>query len=207
MSITEEIEETETILGSVKSSGLKVVLQSHLSKLKNKQAAEVAAAAAAADVPRAAAASTSAPSPLIGAVSPPIAPLSSSSSTVYIPIESYAWDQGEYNSPTLSIFVDLDGVGVGEGAKDRVTVSFHRTGFDLKVLNLNGHNYRLVQNNLEKDIVPDQCSFSVKKNKVVLKLQKVKGEYSYEHWTALLSKKKRDPNEENVDKKKDPMGG
>lgn len=69
---------------------------------------------------------------------------------LYIPIENYAWDQGEYNSPTVSIFVELEGVG---SVKESVSVSFSKTGFDLTVVGLNGKNYRLVKDNLEKDIV------------------------------------------------------
>lgn len=87
-------------------------------------------------------------------------------------------------------------------AKDRVSVTFGKHSFDLKVLDLHGKNYRLVNNNLEKNIIPEQSSFAVKKNKVVLKLQKVKGEYSYEHWTALTAKKKREETTEV--KEKDP---
>ncbi len=41
----------------------------------------------------------------------------------------------------------------------------------------------------------------MKKNKVVIKLQKVKGEYSYEHWANLTAKKPRD---KSADAKKDP---
>ena len=41
-------------------------------------------------------------------------------------------------------------------------------------------------------------------DKVILKLAKVKGEYSFEHWTALTSKKSKEQKEA---KKKDPMGG
>jgi len=44
----------------------------------------------------------------------------------------------------------------------------------------------------------------VKKDKIVLKLQKIKGEYSYDSWTSLTAKKKR---EETEASKKDPMGG
>lgn len=94
-------------------------------------------------------------------------------------------------------------VGVGE-AKDRVTANFTASSFDLQVHDLAGKNYRLVNNNLEKDIVPEESSFTVKKNKVVLKLKKKKGEYSYEHWSALTAKKKR---EEEKAASKDPSAG
>lgn len=68
---------------------------------------------------------------------------------------------------------------------------------------LNGKNYRLFKDNLEKDIVPAESKFTVKQNKVVVKLKKKKGEFSYEHWTNLTAKRKRDA----AAATKDPMGG
>jgi hypothetical protein len=44
----------------------------------------------------------------------------------------------------------------------------------------------------------------VKRDKIVLKLQKKKGEYSYENWSSLTAKKAR---EESEASKKDPAGG
>lgn len=48
----------------------------------------------------------------------------------YVPIESFSWDQGDYNSPTVTIYVDIDGVG---SVKDAVTCDFGVASFDLKV--------------------------------------------------------------------------
>jgi len=118
---------------------------------------------------------------------------------VFQPIQSFAWDQGEYNSPTVTIFVSLDDVG---SVKDNVRCEFTKSSFDLKVFGLHGQNYRLYKDNLDKDIVPERSSFVVKKNKVIVKLQKVKGEYSYDHWTDLCAKKPRQQSKAN-----DPMGG
>ena len=56
-----------------------------------------------------------------------------------------------------------------------------------------------------KDREKKRRSFLYQLLKVVIKLQKVKGEYSYEHWAGLTSKNKRDSTAE-VEKKKDPMG-
>lgn len=42
-----------------------------------------------------------------------------------------------------------------------------------QVHGINGQNFRLFKDNLEKDIVPAESKFIVKRNKVVLKLQKV----------------------------------
>eukprot|EP01034_Spumella_vulgaris_P031339 gene31339-38716_t len=119
----------------------------------------------------------------------------------FINIEDFAWDQGEYNTPTVSVFVDLEDVG---SVKDRVNVEFTKNSFDLTVIDLHGKSYRLLKNNLEKDIVPDQSTFIVKKNKLVIKLRKVKGEYSFDQWTTLTNKKKKEEVEKS---KKDPMGG
>lgn len=42
-----------------------------------------------------------------------------------------------------------------------------------RVKDLGGKSYRLVQDNLDKDIVPGECRILVKKDKVIIKLQKV----------------------------------
>eukprot|EP01035_Chromulina_nebulosa_P020780 gene20780-26940_t len=121
----------------------------------------------------------------------------------FIPIEGYSWDQGAYNTPILTIYIDLPNVG---SVKDKVKVEFGKHSFDLKIFDLDGKNYRLLKDNLEKDIIPDQSKVVVKSNKLLLKLHKVKGEYSYDNWTALTAKKGRDESKE-AEKKKDPMGG
>ena len=45
-------------------------------------------------------------------------------------------------------------------------------------MDFEGKNYRIIKDNLEKEIVPEQSKFSVKKDKVVIKLQKVISCYS-----------------------------
>lgn len=189
-----EIAEAESLLNTATFPGLKASIQAHLFKLK-KQLEQATAAATTANNAKA------------SAEVPPPAPSSSAkipamvAAGAYIPIEDFAWDQGSYNSPTVTVYAELEDVG---NAKDRVDVSFSQHGFDLRVLDLHGKNYRLLKDNLEKDIVPSESTFIVKKNKVVIKLKKVKGEYSYDHWSSLTAKKKR---EESEASKKDPMGG
>ena len=107
-------------------------------------------------------------------------------------------DQGGYNSETISVFVDLEGVGA---VKQNCDIKFTKTSFDFQVIGLGGKNYRLLKDNLEKDIVPEASKIIVKKDKIVIKLQKVKGEYSFEHWNNLTAKK---PREADDGKKKDP---
>lgn len=188
-----EIEETEHFLSIATFPGVRTVLESHLNKLKKAEAAKQAGAAATAARSEAATASPVEPAKKVAKVVP--------SSGTYVPVESFAWDQGQYGTPTVTIFVDIDDVGT---VKDKVNVTFTKSSFDLTVHDLKGKNYRLVKDNLDKDIVPEKSTFVVKKNKVVIKLQKVKGEYSYENWASLTSKKKR---EEVEASKKDPMGG
>jgi calcyclin binding protein len=195
--IEREIQETETLLNSATFPTIKSILQTHLTKLQ-KQLAQLQAAAAAAES-RGKSEATETPMEVCAA---PEAKPTVFTEFIYQPIETYSWDQGSYNSPTVTVYVDLENVG---SIKDQVDVSFTKASFDLTVKNLQGRNYRLLKDNLEKDIVPNQSSFVVKKNKVVIKLQKVKGEFSYDSWTALTAKKKREESESAS--KKDPMGG
>lgn len=186
-----EIAEVKKLLGTATFTGTKALLQGYLNKLE----------AAEAERKRKAATLSEAEESLPAPPSKPATTAQVAGGAFYVPIEDFAWDQGEYNSPTVSIFIELEGVG---SVKDKVKTSFTKNSFDVKVTGLKGKNYRLIKDNLDKDIVPDQSKCIVKNNKIVLKLRKVKGEYSYEHWTSLTSKTKK------TDKdgaKKDPMGG
>jgi calcyclin binding protein len=205
-----EINETESLIGTAVFDGVKATLQAHADKLRKNLLKVQTAATAAASTAATTAADAVAPTELSPAASAAAAPQTSSKSVTggrrvggaaYIPIEDYSWDQGDYNSSTVTVYAELDGVGA---IKDHVQVSFTPQGFDMCVSDLDGKNYRLLKDNLEKDIVPQESTFVVKKNKVILKLKKVKGEYSYEHWSSLTAKKKR---EESSGAKKDPMGG
>lgn len=189
-----ELLEAEHLLTLATFNGTKAALQAHVTKLKKAETDRINLEAAAATALAASSAKAS------------DVPATSAKPTVkgtYIPIEDYAWDQGEYNSPTVSIYIDLDGVGA---AKDRVEANFTSSSFDLKITDLNGKNYRLVKDNLEKPIVADKCKVVVKSNKIVLKLQKTKGEFSFDHWTSLTTKKKK-AEDTAAAAKKDPMGG
>lgn len=121
----------------------------------------------------------------------------------YLPIENFAWDQGEHNSPSVTIYIDdLDGVGALP--RENIVFAPTKTSFELTIHDLNGKNYKLIKDNLEKDIIPEESSIVIKKTKILIKLKKKKGEYSYEHWSSLTSKK---PRSEKADGKSDPMGG
>lgn len=192
-----ESDECELLLKQATFPGIRDVLQKHLSFLKILEG-PVAALPATKEIV--------APSPKAAAVvvPPPVGkPSVKVVSVNYIPISDFAWDQGEYNSNTVSVFIDLPGVGA---VKDSVDFSCTKSTFDLKILGLEGKNYRLIKDNLDKDIVVGESKIVVKKDKIVIKLRKVKGEYSYENWANLTGKKKRDASAE-ANKKDNPMGG
>jgi calcyclin binding protein len=223
-----ELAEAESLLAKATFPAIQKLLQDHISSLKvagqksdlkisdleQPSKAKVPAPSAlpsvvlpVADVTTPATAAAAKDAPTLAANASPVVPVRTAAvkgqSLTYIPIEDFAWDQGEYGSNTVSIFVDLTGVGA---VKDRVEFSCTKSSFDLKVTDLNGKNYRLIKENLDKDIIVSESKIVVKKDKVVIKLRKLKGEYSYENWTSLTAKKKRDTASE-ADKKANPMGG
>lgn len=125
----------------------------------------------------------------------PPAPLSNAK---YIPITTFAFDNGGYNSPTITIYVTLDGVkGI---PRENITCDFTKTKVDLVVRDLNGKSYRLVKDNLAHDIDPANSKLLVKQDRLVIKLGKVKGKYGYDSWTDLVAKKPR-----KADKAEDPQ--
>lgn len=110
--------------------------------------------------------------------------------------------KGEYNSPWVSVYVTLEGVG---DVKDQVACDFTRSSFDLKVRavhdpprthtqrthhtththlyththkskvhGLRGQNFRLLKDALDKDIVPQESKVKVKGNRVTVQMKKVR---------------------------------
>lgn len=119
----------------------------------------------------------------------------------FISIDKFAFDSGSYNSPTVSIYISLD--GVKKIPRDQITCDFTSNSFDLIVSNLNGKSYRLFKDNLAHDIDPTQSKVVVKVDRLIIKLGKVKGEYGFDNWTDLVDKKKSKTS--NSNKKDDPQ--
>lgn len=162
--------------------------------------APTTAATTAATTPHAAPAPTSAP-----------ARLTTDKTAQYIPISSFAWDQGSFSSPSITVYVDLDGVGSVIDKENNIKCHFTKDSLDLTVKNHNGKNYRLVQTNLFKDIIPEKCNYTIKKNKIVIKLMKAPsslgggmGGDHYDNWTSLTTKKTREQRAAEEAKKNDP---
>lgn len=122
-------------------------------------------------------------------------------SVSYTTIPSFGWDQDSYSTDPNFVYVYItSGVdGVGE-IKDRVSCDFTASSFDLKVHDLNGKHLRLFKNNLEKDIDPEGSKAIVKKNQIKIKMRKVKGQYGFDQWVDLVSKRsKRDESGKDKD--------
>jgi len=168
-------------------AALKRVEESHAKSESKSETApmEVAAAPAPSAAPEPSKPSVSTKSEGPPALSP---------SVKYFPIDRFSFDAGGYNSPTVSIYVSLPNVGTAI-PRDNIQCNFTSTRFDLTVTGLEGKNYRLLKDNLEKDIDPNKSKYIVKRDKIVIKLGKVKSEYgSYESWMDLTAKKGKKKN-------------
>lgn len=120
----------------------------------------------------------------------PTRPPSVSTSVKYIPINKFALDLGGYNSPFVTLYLEISNVGAI--SKENISCHFKNSSFDLIVNDLQGKNYRLLKDNLDKEIDPEKSKYIVKKHKIVIKLAKVKAEYgSYDSWQSLSSKKSK----------------
>ena len=80
---------------------------------------------------------------------------------------------------------------------------FGKNSFDLKILDFGGKNFRLLKNNLDKDIVPGESKVTVKKNRITITLRKAKGSYGYDSWIDLTAKRPK----AETDSKADPSAG
>ena len=147
------------------------------------------------------------PAPPVEVPTPPkktpvTTPIITSTTNKYQTFPTHYFDCGEYNSPLVTIYVPLTGIGTHD--KSKISCNFTSTSFDLIVSDFtDGKSYRLLNDNLEKEIDVSKSKYVVKPNKIIIKLGKVKGEYSYDHWTELTAKKKK----ENKGKKEDPAAG
>ncbi len=138
------------------------------------------------------------------------APVAASPSIKYVSIDRFAFDAGGYDAPFVTLYIPLP--SVGSISVDNVQCNFTKDSFDLIVRDLQGKSYRLLKDNLEKDIDPSKSKHIIKSDKVVLKLHKVKtSEYGgYDYWTKLTdakdrksSSKKDDPQKSIMDLMKD----
>ncbi|CAF1380311.1 unnamed protein product [Adineta ricciae] len=107
-------------------------------------------------------------------------PISTHSYTKDITV--YAWDQSD---KFVKIYVqNLD--GVGDLPKDQVECSFEKNGFHLQIQKLKNINYSLKKTHLRHDIKPEESTFRVKKDMVIVSLRKVEST----NWESFLKEEK-----------------
>lgn len=130
--------------------------------------------------------------PATNAVATPIPAVKSVAPVVatkkYTSVDTFSFDAGSYGSKTVSVYISL--AGVGSIDKSNISCPFTKSSFDLTIHDLKGKNYRLLKDNLDKEIDPEKSKVVIKADRIVIKLAKVKTEYgSYDSWTDLTSKK------------------
>jgi len=118
-------------------------------------------------------------------------------------VTTFGLDLGGFDKPLVT--VDLRLKGVEALPTEKVTCDFTESSLDCKVIGLDGQNYRFLKTNLEKDIVPAESSVKVKKNHVIVSLQKVKGQYGYDNWSDLCAKGRRRPTNTSENKESNPQ--
>mmetsp|Transcript_17165 Transcript_17165/g.28177 ORF Transcript_17165/g.28177 Transcript_17165/m.28177 type:complete len:305 (+) Transcript_17165:97-1011(+) len=129
--------------------------------------------------------------------------ITSSTTNKYQTFPTHYFDCGPYNSPLVTIYTPLPDIGTHD--KSKISCHFTSTSFDLIVTDFSNKSYRLLNDNLEKEIDVTKSKYVIKPHKIIIKLGKVKGEYgSYDHWTELTSKKKKTKDTKSKD---DPTAG
>ena len=144
--------------------------------------------------------------PPVAEVPQPKQPVVQTASLPWTEITMFSLDLGDGDKPVVTVDVRLRGVE-GLSSKD-ISCDFTASSFDLKVLGLDGKNYRFRKTNLENDIVPSSSTFKVKKNHVIVSLQKVKGQFGgYDVWLDLCGTGRRKPTAEAEGEVEEPRKG
>jgi calcyclin binding protein len=132
-----------------------------------------------------------APSPAV-AVSAPVKPIAVAPllpSVKFQQVDRFSFDAGKYKDSHVTVYVPLP--AIGDLDKEKISCEFTSGSFDLIVKDLKGKSFRLFKDNLSHNIDPEKSKFTVKADKVVIKLGKLKGDYGYDSWSELSSKKKK----------------
>ncbi|CAF2421482.1 unnamed protein product [Rotaria sp. Silwood2] len=113
-------------------------------------------------------------------------------------ITLYAWDQTD---KYVKIYVqNLD--GVGDLPENQVRSSFEVRGFTLEIINLKNINYLFKRGRLLNEIKPEQSSYKVKKDMVIISLAKADSK----NWECIFQDEKKTPEKPipKMDDGKDP---
>eukprot|EP00578_Thalassiosira_sp_NH16_P020676 CAMPEP_0181100616 /NCGR_PEP_ID=MMETSP1071-20121207/13290_1 /TAXON_ID=35127 /ORGANISM="Thalassiosira sp., Strain NH16" /LENGTH=296 /DNA_ID=CAMNT_0023183361 /DNA_START=105 /DNA_END=992 /DNA_ORIENTATION=+ len=214
-----DADEIEAASSSVSSPTARLHLENLVTKLRREGKAlrRVAASASSADnndddddeTKKASIPQSSSPAPAPAPKRTPAKPFRTPTSR-YQSFPTYYFDAGKYDSPIVSVMIPLEGVGRHD--RDKITCEFTSGSFDLIVKDWEAgddekekKSYRLLNDNLDKDIDVAKSKLVIKANKLIIKLGKVKGEYGLDSWTALSSKKAKTAG--GAKKKDDPTAG
>lgn len=140
----EDVQELEELILHAKQPRVRAYLEGALEKWRRTLAANAAAPSA----------PPAEPIPAPPKRLPDAAPSPTATET-FVPISSFGWDQDGYAGSWVSVYITSGMDGVGE-KRGNVTCKFTPSSFDLVIRDLNGKNYRLYKNNLDKDIVPEE---------------------------------------------------
>ncbi|CAF0845884.1 unnamed protein product [Didymodactylos carnosus] len=112
-------------------------------------------------------------------------------------ITLYAWDQSD---KFVKLYVqDLN--GVSNLAEDQIKCTFEQRGFQLEINNLNNVNYTFKLRKLLNEILPNESSYKLKKDSVVIMLRKK----DPKQWECVIQDdKKADKKLPKMDDRKDP---
>lgn len=117
-----------------------------------------------------------------------------------VKLSTYAWED---SGKVVKIYVTLDGVQTLP--EENVTVDFTATSFLMKALGLNGKNYELHVKNLLFLIRPDESSFKVKRDMVMITLRKKDGTQKWAYVVKTEQKEKdKKPIAPDLDTSGDP---
>lgn len=106
----------------------------------------------------------------------------------------------------------LDGLqGIDQLPREQVECSYQKDSVELRILGLNGRNYRWVQRSLgfllqsielSHDILPEECKLLIRKDRITMKLKKA---HERESWYQLPPEEKKFDNMKDTED--DPTGG
>ncbi|KAL4151497.1 hypothetical protein PRNP1_008441 [Phytophthora ramorum] len=104
--------------------------------------------------------------------------------TTFTEISRFGWEDDGYGKHKVAVYV-MSGIdGVGDLPKENTTCHFTKTSFDLKIIGLDGKNYRLLKQHLEKEIDPAKSLIRTKKNRVTVSLYKADKDTTWMNLTA-----------------------
>ncbi|TNV84438.1 hypothetical protein FGO68_gene16351 [Halteria grandinella] len=102
----------------------------------------------------------------------------------YVSVVKYSY----YESGTKYVKVVLDShfKGIGAHPKEKVFTEFKQRSFTIKVLDFKGVNYQFTVPRLQCKIAPQDCSFTLKTDSILITLRKFKDD---DNWWSLFKSK------------------